>query len=202
MAHCSECTYLKTNDPDLYGKYWCEKTLERVSASQQECHRFCRAYDRSYNMCEEYEKYSRDNSKNPGCYLTTMMCNILKMSDNSPFLNTMRDFRNNILQQSEKYKELLVEYDIIGPIIAENLSKDPHKYQISANGFFKYIKPITKFIKENKNEQAINAYTEMTEKLKSFYNINTTIDIDTINNADIKESGHGIYKTKKITLNK
>ena len=39
----------------------------------------------------------------------------------------------------------------------------------------------------------------MTNKLKNFYNINTTISIDEIEKADIKQSGHGIYKVKRIT---
>ena len=40
----------------------------------------------------------------------------------------------------------------------------------------------------------------MTNKLKTFYNINTVIDIDMIKNADISQSGHGVYKVKKITF--
>ena len=40
----------------------------------------------------------------------------------------------------------------------------------------------------------------MTNGLKNFYNVNTTINTETINNADINKSGHGIYKVKKITL--
>ena len=200
MANCSECTYLNPNDPDLYGRYWCEKKLERVHAFQSECSRFCRDYGRSSNVSNSYERYSKDNSSDP-CYLTTMMCSILKMDDNNPFLNTMRSFRKNVLQKDEKYKGLLVEYDIIGPIIAANLEDDPLRYQISANAFYNYIKPITKLIKNNKNEEAINCYTEMTTRLKSFYSVDTTIDINVIECADIKESGHGIYKSKKITLN-
>lgn len=200
MANCSECTYMNPSDPDIYGKYWCEAKLERVHAFQSECYRFCRAYSRPSNVSDSYERYSKDKSSDP-CYLTTMMCSILKMSDDNVFLNTMRNFRKNILQNDEKYKELLVEYDIIGPKIASNLYNDPLRYQISANAFFKYIKPITKLIRENKNNEAIKSYIEMTNNLKAFYNINTTITMNMIECADIKESGHGIYKTKKITLN-
>ena len=200
MANCSECTYLLTNDPDLYGRFYCEKKLERVSANQIECARFCRAYSRLSSEARALEDYSKNHSGSTGCYLTTMLCTILKLPDNNPFLNNMRSFRENVLQKDEKYKDILVEYDIVGPIIAKNLNNDPLKYQIAANGFYKYIKPINKLIKENKNNEAIIMYTEMTNKLKSFYNINTTISVDEINNADINLSGHGIYKTKKITL--
>lgn len=199
MSHCSECTFLDPNRSELYGKYWCEKTLEWVSAYQEECRRFCRDYDRSSSASESYERYSKDNSGSPGCYLTTIMCNILKMSDNNPFINKMRNFRSNVLQKDEKYKKLLVEYDIVGPIIANNLNNDPLKYQIAATNFFKYIKPICTLIKENNVDAAINLYTDMVNRLKSIYNINTTISVDMIDNADIMNSGHGVYKTKKIT---
>ena len=125
-----------------------------------------------------------------------MLCDILKLPDNNPFLNTMRDFRDNVLQKDEKYKKLLVEYDIIGPLVARNLNNDPLNKQISATIFYSYIKPITKLIKNKNENEAVNLYKEMTNKLKLFYNINTTLDIDIVNKADISISGHGYYKQK------
>lgn len=197
MANCSECVYLDFSNPDLYGKGWCEKKLERVDANEYECYRFCRAYNRSSSVSRSYEEYSKNNSNDPGCYLTTMLCYILKMPDSNPFLNTMRSFRNNILQKNDNYKPLLVEYDIIGPQIAKNLYNDPLKYQIAVNSFAKYIKPITKLIKEKKYNEAISLYIEMTNTLKKFYNINITLEENIIENADLEKSGHGIYTLKK-----
>ena len=196
MNYCSECTYLKTNDPDLYGKYWCECRLERVLANNEGCYRFCTAYSRSKYDIEKYEKYSIEHSKE-GCYLTTIMCNILKMPDDNPFLNTMRYFRGNVLQKDKKYSNLLVEYDVIGPIISNNIANDPLNLQISIDCMFKYIKPIVKLIKEKNNDEAINQYIEMTNNLKKFYNINTTLRTETINNCDLNLSGHGVYILKK-----
>lgn len=49
---------------------------------------------------------------------------------------------------------------------------------------------------------AINFYVYMTNSLSYLYNLNyITLSIEDINNADIKESGHGIYKTKKLIPN-
>ena len=59
MSNCSECAYIKTNDPGLYGKFWCEKKLERVSAVQIEYYRFCRAYSRSYSKISALEQFSK-----------------------------------------------------------------------------------------------------------------------------------------------
>ena len=196
MNYCGECTYLKPNDPDLYGRYWCEKRLERVLANNEACYRFCTAYSRSKIDIEKYEKYSENQSKD-GCYLTTIMCKILKMPDNNPFLNTMRNFRSNVLQKNNKYKNILIEYDVIGPEIALNILNDPMRVKISVDCMYNYIKPIIKNINEEKYELAISKYINMTNMLKNLYNVNTTLSLDTINNADINNSGHGKYIIKK-----
>ena len=201
MAYCSECTYLNLESCDLYGKFWCEKRLERHSADEKECNRFCKAYSRDQSVSNSAYKYSIEHSSSPGCYLTTVMCNILKIPDKNYYLNTMRNFRNNILQKNIKYKEMLVEYDIVGPKIAKYIKNDPIKYDISSSILFRYIKPICLMINENKNEKAIEKYKEMTNKLKIIYNIsNDSLNNVLIENANILESGHGIYKQKKITL--
>ena len=199
MALCSECAYLGNCYDD--GTFWCEKKLESVYANQQACYRFCNAYTRPSNVSDSYAKYSKDKTSSGSCYLTTMMCNILELQDDNPFLTLMRAFRNNVMQKNEKYIPILVEYDIVGPVIANNLNKDPLKYQIASYSFFKYIKPICKLITEQKYDEAIGSYVEMTNNLKNLYSIDTAIQIEDINNADISQSGHGIYKAKKITLN-
>lgn len=199
MAYCSDCTYLDLSTGDLYGKFWCETRLERHLACELECYRFCKAYSRSSSEAESAYRYSKEHSSSGGCYLTTMLCNILGMPDNNYYLETMRKFRKNILQKDEKYKSILVEYDIVGPKIAEALNNDPIKYQVASKYFHSYIISIIDMLRENKNNEAIFSYVEMTNSLKYFYGMNnispTTLEIE---NADIKESGHGIYKAKKI----
>ncbi|MBQ9072498.1 MAG: hypothetical protein IJY25_05020 [Bacilli bacterium] len=199
MAYCSECTYLDLTSHDLNGKFWCETRLERHSACDLECYRFCRAYSRSSSEAESAYRYSKEHTDGSGCYLTTMLCNILEMPDDNYYLETMRKFRKNVLQKDEKYKPLLVEYDIVGPKIAEALNNDPLKYQIALKYFNEYIIPVINILRENKNDEAINLYMKMTNSLKNFYNLGnispTTLEIES---ADIEKSGHGIYKVKKI----
>ena len=201
---CGECTYLNVNPGkgDLYGKFPCEKKYEWHLATDPECDRFCTAYDRDYCTIQNAHRYSQEHSSSGGCYLTTMLCNILRMPDNNIYLETMRDFRNNVLQKDEKYKSILVEYDIIGPKIAQFLESDPLKEKIAKKYLNTYIKPITNLINEQKFEMAISLYMTMTNSLSFLYGLNyisiSTLEID---NADIENSGHGIYKTKKITQN-
>lgn len=199
--YCGECTYLDLSTGDIYGKFYCEKKWERHLATDIECGSFCRAYSRDSGTIENAYRYSNDHTSS-GCYLTTILCNILGMDDNNLYLETMRNFRKNILQNNQKYKYILVQYDIIVPKIAQCLNNDPLKEKIAQNYFNKYIVPITKLINENQHEMAINIYMYMTNQLNSLYNLNNiSISTEEINNADIKESGHGIYKTKKLIPN-
>lgn len=198
---CGECTYLDLSTGDIYGKFYCEKKWERHLAIDLECNRFCKAYSRDYSTIQNAYKYSEEKSKG-GCYLTTMLCNILGMPDNNIYLKTMRNFRNNILQKDNKYKPILVEYDIIGPKIAEFLKLDPLKEKIAQKYFSLYIVPITNLINEQKYDMAVSLYMTMTNSLKFLYDLNhISISISEIDSADISKSGHGIYKTKKITQN-
>lgn len=131
-----------------------------------------------------------------------MLCNILKMPDNNIYLETMRNFRKNILQKDEKYKSILVEYDIIGPKIAEALNNDPQKELIAQKYFNSFIPAIIFNINNKEYDDAVLIYKSMTNLLKSFYGL-YNIDVTTleIDNADIEKSGHGFYKVKKITQN-
>ena len=197
--YCGECTYLDLSTGDEYGKFWCEKRLERHLANELECNRFCRAYSRDSSVAKSAYDYSKDKSSS-GCFLTTMICSILNLPDNNTYLETIRNFRNQVLQKDDKFKPILVEYDIIGPKISEALNNDPLKNKIASKYFENYIKPITILINNKDFNGAINLYITMTNNLKNLYglgNINiSSIEIDA---SDIKESGHGIYKSKKIT---
>lgn len=200
MAICAECTYLDISDGNSYGQFWCDKKSERHLATDIECGYFCKAYSRYSSSINNAIEFSNNHNTNSGCYLTTMLCNILKMDDNNIYLETMRTFRNDILQKNEKYKKLLVEYDIIGPKIANTLNNDPLKEKIANMYFFNYILIIKSFIDNKKYDEAIKNYIEMTNKLKNFYGITEyNVSIEQINNADINKSGHGKY-IKKITL--
>ena len=122
-----------------------------------------------------------------------MLCDILKLSDSNYYINTLRKFRDNYLTQDNKYKSILAEYDIIGPIICRYLIKDKQNKLIAAKSFFNYIKPIVSLINENMYIDAINLYKLMVNSLKSMYSISDAINQKEIEDIDIKNSGHGVY---------
>ena len=135
------------------------------------------------------------------CYLTTMLCHSLKLSHDNIYLNAFKDFRKNVLQQNEKYRDLLAEFDIISPMISECLANDPLGRKIADYYFNKYIVDMFYYILNNETEIAVKEYIEMTRALKQYYNLNNhNISNDSISNTNLENNRYRTYGQKKITL--
>lgn len=193
-AYCASCTYMGTHQYSG-GKYWCERKGEARFACDAKCYDWIEAYGRSNYARENMYQYSLQNSTGSSCYLTTVMCNILGYEDNNYYLQTLRTFRDTVLKQNVKYYPLLVTYDVIGPIIALNLSHDQNKEQIAKTMFTHYISKAVTAIEENKTSEATNIYVAMTNVLAEKYNINTKIITINPENIDLSTLGHG--RTRK-----
>ena len=180
---CSECTYLNIDHDHVYGKYYCDKLGERHYATDEVCYRYCPAYTRSSNDSKNAFDISKESQRHTGCYITTTLCGILNMDDKNIFLETLRGFRKNYLQKNIKGLEILVKYDEIGPVISESLANSNGRVNMSLILFENYIKPITVMINQNEYDKAISSYTEMTNKLIKFFNIDDTVKTSL--------SGHG-----------
>lgn len=198
--YCSECTYLNPEKVYNDGTFWCDKMGECHYANDLECYRFCQAYSRTYKRSKNMYEYSQSKQYTSSCYITTMLCHILHMEDNNIYLNILREFRNEILQKDIHYLPILASYDIIGPQIAKYLSLDKNKQEIANSLFHNCIIPITEDIQNNEYQKAIKKYIAMTKELASIYSIEYQIKIEDINSMDITKSGHGIYKTKILSI--
>lgn len=194
--NCGSCTYLDLNyGGDCNGKYYCNKKWERHLATDIACSNYTKAYSRSsssYNNAIDYSKSKQQSN----CYITTLLCDILKLSDTNYYINILRNFRNNYLRYNIEYNHLLVEYDIVGPIICRNLIFDKQKNIIAAKLFYNYISPVVSLIEDNMFVDAIVRYSMMVSKLKEIYGINTKVTRKDIEECDITLSGHGKYQKK------
>ena len=199
--YCAACTHLGES-ADYNGKYWCSRKGEDHYACDPKCYSFCEAYGRSNSARANMYENSRNHSGGSGCYLTTIMCEILGYPDNNYYLQTLRNFRDKTMKLNIKYIPLLLTYDIVGPIIADKLNKDPEKEIIAQIFFNKYIIPSVNAINEEKTETAINTYVAMTNALAEKYNINTNIIMPNISEEDYPLLGHGKrrIKTKPETI--
>jgi len=92
--YCAACTYLSERS-DYNGTYYCERKGEDIYASDAKCYNFCEAYSRSNSSRENMYENSASHTGS-GCYLTTIMCQILGYPDNNYYLDTLRKFRTDI----------------------------------------------------------------------------------------------------------
>ena len=146
--------------------------------------------------CPIYKKYGPYISG--GCFITTIVCNTLGMEDNVSYLETLRSFRNNILQKNDEYKDILATYDVVGPIISCNLDHDKNRLQICKNLFDLGILNVCKFLENGEQDKAIELYTDMTNLLIQGYGITETYDCDYLNNMDMSKAGHGKRLVHKV----
>lgn len=184
---CGSCTKMDVEKTSGY-KYYCEKRNAFYEASDPN---ICYAYD--FDIERDYDELERKENLN-SCYITTILCLILKFDDNCEILNIMREFRSNVLQKDIKYLSLLLEYDTIGPKIAEYLLEDENSLWIAKELLIHYIKPIIEYIQIKNFDNAVIMYTRMMNLLKENYGLNDDIQIL---NYDWQEGGHGkVYQLK------
>lgn len=171
--YCAACTYLG-EDANYDGKYYCDRKGERVYACDPKCYRFIEAYSRSNSGRSNMYSNSKDHMSS-GCYITTAMCNILGYQDDNYYLNTLRTFRDKTLKKDYKYINLLLMYDLYGPLIATNLKNDTNNKEIATHLFNGYITKAVTAIEHKKTSDAVNIYIAMTHTLAERYNINMNL---------------------------
>lgn len=198
-SYCAACTYLGERG-DYRGKFWCERKGEDHYATDSKCYSFCEAYSRSNSSRANMYDFSRGH-QGSGCYITTIACKLLGYKDDNYYLNTLRNFRDNIMKKDPKYIGHLMTYDTVGPVIAKKLEEDKNGKEIAQCMFSRYITKSVSAIEEGKNNEAINTYIAMTDALANHYNIDTNIIVPDINEVECKYLGHGNnikLRTRKI----
>lgn len=156
-------------------------------------------YYRSYywadDSCDHYKNNGRSNSSS--CYITTIICNKLNYSDDAGVLNTLRGFRDNVMQKDIKYCKLLFEYDVIGPKIAQMIQEDNNTdIELWIQFYNFYLSQTANFILDKKYDDAVTLYTQMITDLKEYYGIREDM-VEITKEYDMSKGGHG--KVKKIS---
>ena len=156
MACCADCAYMDLNDSNSYGDYWCGY--------------YKKYYPGGDSACSNFKDGNRD-SNGGGCYITTVMVDILGYEDHCTYLEQLRNFRDSFMKSNTNCKDLLNEYDSIGPIISEKIQKDSERKVISKYLFENYINKSIEALKKHDNWNAIEIYKSMVNFLKSRYDI-------------------------------
>lgn len=139
-----------------------------------------------------------------GCYITTLICSILGYTDHCYVLTEMRSFRNNIMQKEAKYFDILLEYDVIGPIIAKRIYEEYCKMgnkDMWTRFYQLYLLETADLISLEKYEEAVCKYKQMMSTLKTYFGIHD-VDLTTYQeNYDMSKGGHGRLKIRKLVVN-
>lgn len=181
---CGECALYDSKGTVKWGnEHYCEKEGKYYPPTKQACSSFIKN-----NQKEGYQR--------AGCYITTIVCNILGYADDCELLNILRDFRENYLKQNSEYLPLLIEYDQIGPIISNAISNDPDAIIAAIETTRNFLIPCVQAIKSQKFAKAIEIYKSMVLLLKIKYNLlgvaidyTTPEPIETLGKARIRTAG-------------
>ncbi len=128
-------------------------------------------YCDNHSRAEIKSTSSSGEFKQSGCYITTVICDILGYNDNCETLNILRLFRENILKCDFKYTDLLLQYDLVGPEISAHLKTMEDNYEYSLKLYHSFLIPCVYAIKEGYVVEAVKIYKNMVTTLCETFNI-------------------------------
>ncbi len=190
MLQCIQCDYMDLSDQNKFGDAFCTDRHRYYDPYSSACSGFKSSSISLRNREDEYDK-----EQSSGCYLTTAMCGALGYDDNCCYLNILRNFRDTYMMNNKECLPMLVEYEVIGPIISRNIANDKETANIMLEN---YIAKAIMFIKRKDYQSAITIYQEMFYYLKDKYNLNNlTVDMSNVHFDEKK-----LDKTRIRTLAK
>ncbi len=157
-GRCGSCVHMNTNDYSGH-KHICYCTYRGHYYSLDD--RKCQYY--------EYDRYKDYYDLNHRWHVVSAIFKKLDLKDSYECIDILHSFRNNFLENNPNYRELLNEYDIVGPVIAECLTNDPDSKILCKRLVEFFLSDMLSLIKEEKYEEALNKYIEMINVLKLFY---------------------------------
>lgn len=201
---CGECCYMDTCK-ESEGKFWCEKNKFMQFANSTDaddcrgyCPRFrCDAYkgEEAIRKSTQYIEAHREYIAWSPFYITTAVVAILG-HNYTWILPKLYDFREKYLETNPEYLEFLVEYDAIGPLLADKLFDLPNAVEFALDVFRIYLLGTLRYIEKDENEKAFQLYLEMVDNLKKELMANYQIPAEVYDRYDVVNSGHGIVALK------
>lgn len=136
----------------------------------------------SHNKTEENQsdfkelKQFRDNFNSAGCFLTSACMKAKNLPDNCHELETLRDFRDNWLQNQPNGPELIQEYYRIAPQIVSNINANEKYIEIYDDLYEHLVLKCVNLIETGQYMEALKKYKTTVDDLKNVY-LNLTNDL-------------------------
>lgn len=176
MANCRDCENMLLGNTRESGitesgyKCYCKVKCEYRDPDSERC----KDKDRERN--DYFQVRKPINNSSSSCFLTTLATSDVNITENGMYLETLRDFRNNVMHGDEKYADILKEYDVLGPMICDRINEDPEKDHICEVMVENFIKPTCYEIVSGNNDLAVLMYQKMVRDLQTKYEIEVNLD--------------------------
>ena len=157
---CGSCVHLNVNDY-VRSKDNCLCTLRGGYHNLHE--RSCYKYD--------YDKYRDYYELNRRWYIVGAICQKLGLSDQYECVSLLHNFRVDVLEKDAKYDDILKEYDMVGPFLAQMLETDDDSKELCERLLQVYLVKVLDLIQDKKNDEALQRYLEMVNLLRTIYHI-------------------------------
>ena len=162
ITKCEECRWLDTSRAVTWGgQYKCMAN----HGNKYKCDNATR--------CPDREKYQKPSSwSRSGWYITSLIFNILGDSlDNSSIYLNLYYLKDNYLNDNDTFKNFLIEYEQIAPLVTESILNDPNCFQLARSLEERFLKPCSLLVDNANFFEATLAYINMFEELKDHYKI-------------------------------
>lgn len=172
---CGDCAHLDTDGGCKWGdEYYCEITGKYTSQNQRACQNFVKKPEKGY--------------KRAGCFITTMLCNMLGFEDDCEVLESLRTLREDYLKKSAQGIEILMRYDQVGPVISGYIyNENPIYLKVIYDNL---LVPCAQMVQAKNYEVATILYLSMIDMLEARYNLKERV-IDKTINTPIELLGKG-----------
>ena len=194
------CRFYSYESGFFSGGNTCSVTGTKERVTEDYYRRYCR-YDYNRRDCPLYRKYGPYESS--GCFITTVVHNILGNPDNCKVLNDFRRFRDDILQKNPQYREGLKEYDGIGPTIACQIAHDKDAKDMADMTYQLDLLKVHKYYLQGEYDKAYLYYCKMTRDLISYYGLDEEYEKAKANdygytNFNQAVAGHGKKESHRL----
>lgn len=203
---CGYCVYMDLNVMKD-GKYQCERDKVfrfATSSDAQSCYKYCERFRRDMDRAEEAIKNSKryqeanKSYEAVGCYITTVVVNILGESDTIELLMTLRKFRKEVLQVDPKYRDILFKYDALGPVLARAIVASKDRVSLAMDIYNIYLKGCKRYIEKGEYDKAVELYKELTNSLIERFIGMKAVGSKVYESYDQQSGGHGAIKLTQM----
>ncbi len=182
---CANCVGIDFDKKykNMWGEtmYYCEREHKDVRMGFDACPKF-----------KAVEKDKGDYTPS-GCYITTILCDILGYDDDCQLLVSLRDFRDNYLKKHPEYLNMLLEYDFIGPLISRRIIEEDNNALFAQGLVEHFIIPCVEAIIYEDYDKAIRIYSNMVIYLNDEFDLpmvkfdnNVKYDMETLGKGRVR----------------